>query len=74
MALKSIDDYGFDNEISSTKIAYLAENFRNFLRNNNRRARNQNNINPKNEKKNETTTNNISENQKIKLFNLLTIL
>ena len=35
MALKSIDDiddYGFDDELSSTEIAYLAKNFRNFLR------------------------------------------
>ena len=43
MALKAIgdvDDCGFDDEISSTRIAYLAKNFRNFLRNNTRRARN----------------------------------
>ena len=40
MALKSVDDVdgnGFDDELSSTEIAYLAKNFRNFLRNNNRR-------------------------------------
>ena len=58
MALKSIDDVddgGFDDEISSKKIAYLAKNFRNFLRNNNRRARNRNNADTKNVKKNETT-------------------
>ena len=39
MALKSIDDVdgnGFADELSSTEIAYLAKNFRNFLRNNNR--------------------------------------
>ena len=39
MALKSIDvvdDIGFDDELSSIEIAYLAKNFRNFLRNNNR--------------------------------------
>ena len=38
MALKSandVDDNRFDDELSSTKIAYLAKNFRNFLRNNN---------------------------------------
>ena len=38
MALKSVDDAdgnGFDDELSSTEIAYLAKNFRNFLRNNN---------------------------------------
>ena len=46
MALKSIDDVdgnGFDDELSTTEIAYLAKNFRNFLRNNNRRARGKNN-------------------------------
>ena len=74
MALKSVDDGGFDDEISSTKIAYFAKNFRNFLRNNNRRARNQNNVDTKNVKKNETTKNNSSKNQKIRLFNPLTIL
>ena len=58
MALKSVndvDDYGFDDEISSIEIAYLAKNFRNFLRNNNKMARNQNNANNKNVKKNEIT-------------------
>ena len=38
MALKSVDDVevdGFDDELSTTKIAYLAKNFRNFLRNSN---------------------------------------
>ena len=41
MALKSVNDVngnGFDDELSSTEIPYLAKNFRNFLRNNNRRA------------------------------------
>ena len=56
MALKSVDDCGFD-ELSSTKIVYLAKNFRNFLKNNNRRARNRNNVDPKNVKKNDTTKN-----------------
>ena len=40
MALKSandVDDNGFNDELSSTKIAYLVKNFRNFLRNNNRK-------------------------------------
>ena len=70
MALKSIDDVddgGFDDEISSTKIAYIAKNFRNFLRNNNRRARNRNNADTKNVKKNETTKNNNSEKSKDKV-------
>ena len=43
MALKyldDVDDCGFDDEISSIDIAYLAKNFRNFLRNKNRRVRN----------------------------------
>ena len=42
MALKSVDNVdgnGFDDEIFSTEIAYLAKNFRNFLKNNNRKAR-----------------------------------
>ncbi|XP_050249057.1 uncharacterized protein LOC126696341 [Quercus robur] len=41
MALKFVDDIdgnGFDDELSVTEIAYLAKNFRNFLRNNNRRG------------------------------------
>ena len=58
MALKLVDDVdenGFDDELSSTKIAYLAKNFRNFLRNNNRRARGKNNAKPWNFKRNEPT-------------------
>ena len=42
MALKSVDDVDdceFDNEISSIEIVYLAKNFINFLRNNNKRVR-----------------------------------
>ena len=34
MTLKSVDDVdvgGFDDELSTTEIAYLAKNFRNFL-------------------------------------------
>ena len=45
MALKLVDDVdvgGFDDKLSATEIAYLAKNFRNFLRNNNRRARDKN--------------------------------
>ena len=56
MALKSIDDIdknGFDDELSFTEIAYLAKNFRKFLRNNNRRARGKNNAEPRNFKRNE---------------------
>lgn len=49
MALKSVDDVeagGFDDELSATEISYLAKNFRNFLRNTNRRARNTNTVEP----------------------------
>ena len=69
MVLKSIDDVddcGFNDELSSIEIAYLAKNFRNFLRNNNRRARNRNNVDTKNVKMNDTTKNNSAEIQKIK--------
>ena len=58
MALKlvdDVDDNGFDNELSSTEIAYLTKNFRNFLRNNNKRARGKNNVEPRNFKRNELT-------------------
>ena len=58
MVLKFVDDCGFDDELSSIEIAYLAKNFRNFLRNNNRRARKRNNVNTKNVKKNDTAKNN----------------
>ena len=56
MALKSVDDVDrneFDDELSSIEIAYLANNFRIFLRNNNRRARGKNNVKPRNFKRNE---------------------
>ena len=54
IALKSVDDVdGFDDELSAIEIAYLAKNFRNFLRNNNRRARNMNTAEPKNFRKND---------------------
>ena len=58
MALKSIDDVegnGFDDEIFATEIAYLAKNFRNFLRNNNRRVRGKNNTEPRNFRMNDPT-------------------
>ena len=56
MALKFVDNVdvgGFDNELSATKIAYLAKNFRNFLRNNNRRVRGTNTAEPRNFRKND---------------------
>ena len=58
MALKSVDDVevgGFDDELSTIEIAYLAKNFRNFLRNNNRRARDKNTAEPRNFRKNDPT-------------------
>ena len=58
MALKSVDDIdvgGFDDELSATKIAYLAKNFRNFLRNSNRKARGTNTAKPRNFRKNDPT-------------------
>ena len=67
MALKSVDDVddcGFDDELSPTKIAYLAKNFTNFLRNNNRRVRNRNNVDTRNVKKNDTAKNNNGEKSK----------
>ena len=70
MALKSVDDVdnnGFNDELSSTEIAYLAKNFINFLRNNYRKARDRNNAEPKNLKKNEPTKINNAENTKEKV-------
>ena len=66
MALKSVDvdDCGFDDELSSTEIVYLTKNFRNFLRNNNRRARHRNTIDSRNVKKNGTAKNNNAKNSK----------
>ena len=58
IALKSVDDVevrGFDDELSTTEIAYLAKNFRIFLRNNNRKARGANTVEPRNFKKNDPT-------------------
>ena len=51
MALKSVDDVEggrFDDKLSATEIAYLAKNFRNFLRNNNRKAKDVNTVLRKN--------------------------
>ena len=58
MAFKSIDDVdsgGFDDELSATEIAYLAKNFRNFLRNNNRKTRGTNTAEPRNFRKYDPT-------------------
>ena len=65
MALKSVDDIegnGFDDELSATEIAYLAKNFRNFIRKNNRMEKGKNNTEPRNFKRNEPTkVNNIGK-------------
>ena len=64
MALKLVDDVdigGFDDELSATEIAYLAKNFRNFLRNNNRRARDKSTVEPRNFRKNDPTKVNNTE-------------
>ena len=64
MALKSFDDVevsGIDDELSATEIAYLAKNFRNFLRNSNRKARGTNTAKPRNFRKNDPTKVNNTE-------------
>ena len=65
MALKSVDDVdvgGFDDELFAIEIAYLVKNFRNFLKNNNKRARNKNTAEPRNFRKNDPTkVNNIDK-------------
>ena len=58
MALKSVDDVeggGFDDELSAAEIAYLAKNFRNFLRNSNRKAKGTNATEPRNFRKHDPT-------------------
>ena len=67
MALNSINDVdesGFDDELSATEITYLAKNFRNFLRNNNRRARGKNTAEPRNFRRNDPTNVNNTEKPK----------
>ena len=64
MALKSVDDVEtseFDDELSATEIAYFAKNFRNFLRNSNRRARGTNTVELRNFRKNDPTKVNNTE-------------
>ena len=70
MALKSVvnvDGNRFDDELSSTEIAYLAKNFIKFIRNNNRKARGKNNVEPRNFKRNEPTKANNFEKSKEKV-------
>ena len=65
MALKSVDDVevdGFDDELFAIEIAYHAKNFRNFFRNNNRKARGVNTAESRNFRKNDPTkVNNIDK-------------
>ena len=70
MALKSVDDVdgnGFDVELSAIEIAYFAKKFRNFLRNNSRRARGKNNAEPRNFKRNEPIKGNNTDKPKEKV-------
>ena len=70
MALKSVDDVdvnGFDDKLSTIEIACLAKNFRNFLRNNNRRTRGKNNAEPRNFRRNDPTKVNNTEKPKEKI-------
>ena len=70
MALKSVDDVeagGFDDELFATEIAYLAKNFRNFLKNNNRKARGTNTVEPRNFRKNDPTKVNNNEKSREKV-------
>ena len=67
MALKSVDDVkasGFDDELSVIEITYLAKNFRNFLKNNNRRARGKNTAEPRSFRRNDPTKVNSTEKPK----------
>ena len=70
IALKSIDNVdgnGFDDELFSTEIAYLAKNFKNFLKNNNKRARGKNNAELINFRRNDPTKVNNTEKPKEKV-------
>ena len=67
MALKSVDDVdasGFDDELFVIEIAYPAKNFRNFLRNNNRKAKSANTAEPRNFRKNDPTK--VNNNDKLR--------
>ena len=70
MALKSVHDVdgnGFDDELSTIEIAYFAKEFRNFLRNNSRRARGKNNAELRNFRRNEPTKGNNTDRPKEKV-------
>ena len=58
MALKLVDNVdsgGFDDELSVTEIAYLAKNFKNFLKNSNKKAKGMNTTEPRNFRKHDPT-------------------
>ena len=70
IALKFVDNVdgnGFDDELFTTEIAYLAKNFRNFLRNNNRKAKGKNNAEPNNFRRNDPIKVNNNEKPKEKV-------
>ena len=70
MAFESVDDVevgGFDDELFATEIAYLAKNFRNFLRNSNRKARGTNTTEPRNFRKHDPTKVNNNDKPKEKV-------
>ena len=70
MALKSVDDVdasGFDDELSTAEIAYLTKNIRNFLRNNNKRAKGKNTAESRNFRRNDPTKVNNTEKLKEKV-------
>ena len=70
MALKSVDNVkasAFDDDLSTKEIAYLAKNFRNFLRNNNRMVRGNNTAELRNFRKNDPTKVNNTEKPKEKV-------
>ena len=70
MALKSVDNVkasAFDDDLSTIEIAYLAKNFRNFLRNNNRMVRGNNTAELRNFRRNDPTKVNNTEKPKEKV-------
>ena len=67
IALKSVDDVDvseFDDELFPIEIAYLTKNFRNFFRNNNKRVRGKNTVEPINFRRNNPTKVNNTEKPK----------
>ena len=70
MALKSVNDVevdGFDDELSATEIAYLSKNFKNFLKNSNRKAKGMNTAELRNFRKNDPSKVNNNDKPREKL-------